>query len=165
MAEFFFLEVLIWSYVLNGLLRTCFGWRLKWPELILSNSGAYLHGLSINSSQLQSIRRLAKLGSQLILSESLILLMEDIPNNHLGCINLFNNGINYLLNGINYLLLINWRRISSINSSIHGYLDLKLLELFSFDIAEQVTVPDRHFFGFEGSLAFCFGVNFPGRPW
>eukprot|EP00434_Breviolum_minutum_P035411 symbB.v1.2.031348.t1/scaffold3626.1/size81632/5 len=35
---------------------TCFGWRLKWPELILSNSGAYLHGLSINSSQLQSIR-------------------------------------------------------------------------------------------------------------
>lgn len=39
--------------------RTCFGWRLKQPELILSSSGAYFHGLPINESQLQSIRRLA----------------------------------------------------------------------------------------------------------
>lgn len=35
---------------------TCFGWRLKQPELILSSAGAYLHGLPINESQLQSIR-------------------------------------------------------------------------------------------------------------
>lgn len=39
--------------------RTCFAWRLKQPELILSSSGAYLHGLPINESQLQSIRCLA----------------------------------------------------------------------------------------------------------
>jgi len=38
----------------------------------------------------------------------MILLMEEIPNNHLGCFgNLVNNGINYLF--------LNWCKISSIN--------------------------------------------------
>lgn len=42
-------------------LRTCFGWRLNQPELILTNSGAYWHGIAINETELQSIRHLAAL--------------------------------------------------------------------------------------------------------
>lgn len=40
--------------------RTCFGWRLLPPELILTYAGAYLHGVAINESELLSIRHLGE---------------------------------------------------------------------------------------------------------
>ncbi|CAK9040744.1 Meiotic expression up-regulated protein 10 [Durusdinium trenchii] len=44
----------------KGWSRTCFGWRLLPPELILTYAGAYLHGVAINESELLSIRHVSR---------------------------------------------------------------------------------------------------------
>ena len=56
-------------------LRTCFGWRLVEPELILTSSGAFLYGAAITDEQLRSIKEVA---SDLIITDDKVLTSLDM---------------------------------------------------------------------------------------
>ena len=57
------------------MLRTCFGWRLEQPELILTNSGAFLNGVAISDDQLRSIHEVS---NDLIVTDDKVLTNLDM---------------------------------------------------------------------------------------
>lgn len=54
---------------------TCFGWRLEQPELILTNSGAFLNGVAISDDQLRSIHEVS---NDLIVTDDKVLTNLDM---------------------------------------------------------------------------------------
>ncbi|CAE7860989.1 hypothetical protein AK812_SmicGene11749 [Symbiodinium microadriaticum] len=54
---------------------TCFGWRLEQPELIVTNSGAFLNGVAISDDQLRSIHEVA---NDLIVTDDKVLTNLDM---------------------------------------------------------------------------------------